>query len=263
MLPTNEKAEDFPILQNNNGRGNQLYKPTKGYYYTQDYLIEQKFTACHLYILSDEEIKEGDWFIANKGIHKCLEVVKGDYPYKVANQYNGGEIQYQSKHWIGNKIIATTDKSLVIGREHDDTVPFPKMRDKCLPQPSQAFIEKYIAWWNQGDQLEEVMVEYEKDYSINEWKGGFEGNRCQTCNKWYYGYSPKPCDCCHPKIKHNTITIKKVKDSWSKEEVIEVIFKVLKATGDEIEAIMKNTGSDKPYIEFNGKDLDNWIDKNL
>lgn len=57
-------------------------------------------TNTHLLLVSDEEIKEGKWFRANEGNHKCLEVRENsDYPFKVANQYNNGEIIYHSKHW--------------------------------------------------------------------------------------------------------------------------------------------------------------------
>lgn len=57
MLPT-DKADNVPFLRNIDGRGDRLYPATKGYYYTQAYLKEQQFEANHLYITSDDEIKE-------------------------------------------------------------------------------------------------------------------------------------------------------------------------------------------------------------
>lgn len=134
----------------------------------------------HLYITSDEEIKEGDWFICNQAMQQCVEVRKdNNYPYKIINKFNG-EIQYHSKHWKG-KIIATTDKSLE------------------LPQPSQQFIEKYIEEYNRGNVITDVLVEYEAN-SKNIIKYGARGKHIKV--------NPKD----------NTITIEKVKNSWTKEE---------------------------------------------
>lgn len=82
----------------------------------------------HLFITSDEEIKEGDWFI---------------------NEH--GQFSICSKHlenWLKNnqsslkKIIATTDTSL------------------NLPQIPQQFIEKYIEEYNKGNVIDKVEVEY-------------------------------------------------------------------------------------------------------
>ena len=76
---------------------------------TDVYLIEN--INGYDYLLSKEEIKEGDWFIANQAPFKCLEVVGGDYPYKVSNQFNNNEIAFHSKHWL--KIIATNNPELI------------------------------------------------------------------------------------------------------------------------------------------------------
>jgi hypothetical protein len=50
------------------------------------------------------------------------------------------------------------------------------------------------------------------------------------------------------------------KKSYSRDEVITLIKNVLKATGDEIKTTMHIKGS---YVEFDGKDLDNWIERNV
>ncbi len=119
----------------------------------------------HLYITSDEEIKEGDWITDGKIIHKVKVLIDG-----YINLY---------------KIIATTDTSL------------------GLPKPSEGFIKKFIAEWNKGNIITEVMVEYEyrRLSSIQEAGGIVEGNM--------------------PKInKSNEITVHPVKSCWTKEEVI-------------------------------------------
>ena len=136
--------------------------------------------AQHLYIISDDEIKEGDWIMhADKNIF-------------LHNLPCGNNLHW----WI--KIIATTDTSL------------------NLPQPSQQFIEKYIQAYNKGEIITDVLVEYEADLS--------------TITKVDYGlqhwdYKLKI------NSKDNTITIKKLKDNWSREE-LEVIFKLAEASID-------------------------------
>ena len=110
----------------------------------------------HLYITSDDEIKEGDWFIANQGVHQCLEVVEGDYPYKIKNQYHKDkEIQFQSKQW-NQRVIASTDKSLekitknIDGLGNDLHEP--------LPGIPESFIKKYV---EENGEIDEILVEFD------------------------------------------------------------------------------------------------------
>ena len=79
-----------------------------------------------------------------------------------------------------------------------------------LPQPSQQFIQKYIEEYNKGNVITDVLVEYEL-----------------VSNEEYFLNTINPDDDVpyfdeRLKInsKDNTITIKKVKDSYSREEVI-------------------------------------------
>ena len=82
------------------------------------------------------------------------------------------------------KIIATTDASL------------------GLPQLSQQFIEKYIEEYNKSQQITECLVEYEEIYPK------------------HFTYNPNENIITRLKVdKNNTITIKKVKDSYTREEV--------------------------------------------
>lgn len=158
------------------------------------------YQAQHLYTLSDDEIKEGDWYY--------------DYMYRLVLRATSisthkGDNDYK-------KIIATTNTSLI------DTIHKPAKEFQYiweLPQPSQSFIEKYIDEYNKGNIITNVMVEYENKmyckhcadvlvYNNRNWK-------CIRCNDINYDVVDKL------KInpKDNTITIRKVKDSWSKEEV--------------------------------------------
>lgn len=78
-----------------------------------------------------------------------------------------------------SKVIVSTDSSL------------------CLPQPPQGFIDAYIKSYNEGKPITEVMVEYINNY--------YDVNRLSDWEE--------------PKIdKHNTITITRTKDNWTREE---------------------------------------------
>lgn len=81
---------------------------------TQMLSIVPDFVNQHLYIISDDDIKEGDW------------VYKNDSNPKVFKWINTTNTNFNYK-----KIIATTDTSL------------------NLAQPSQEFIEKYIESYNE------------------------------------------------------------------------------------------------------------------
>ncbi len=147
------------------------------------------YECQHLYIISDEEVKEGDWFAISKNkvvqCQNCLGAL--GYTRDIDNAF----IYIVSKYH--NKIIATTDTSL------------------RLPQLPQKFIELYCQKYNEGNPITEVMVEYEigeckcKDIELF----GECINQFNTCIK--------------SKLKinsDNTINIKPTKDSWTREEVI-------------------------------------------
>ena len=163
----------------------------------------------HLYFTSDEEIKSGDL---------CLDI-ETDEILRASKM----DAIPRNRGQINKKIISSTDTSL------------------GLPQPSTAFINKYITEYNKGNIIEMVMVEYfkihvgwEPDYSFED--EGIEGS------KETYQFIPKVS-------KDNTITISKVKDSWNREEVIELL--------ERYERTQHSTGGlVKPIVE-------KWINKNL
>ena len=94
-------------------------------------------------------------------------------------------------------------------------------------KPSDSFISKYIEEYNKGNQITDVLVEYK-------WNGGRAGDYKMI-----------------PKIdSDNTITIKKVKDSYSREEVINLLYKY-------------NDGIIDRYSQLTNKDLNKWIKENL
>lgn len=115
--------------------------------------------------------------------------------------------------WL--KVIASTDPSL------------------NLPSPSQSFIEEYVSEYNKGNIITDVLVEYKEgeDYLA----GSVNDNEC-----WDR----------YPDIlkvsRDNTVTIKKVKDSWTRDEVIKLCKQAIIA------------GSFSSTFEF-----DEWIETNL
>lgn len=160
MLDTNDKTA--PILSYLNDKSLQ--------YFPNTYWSNGDLSKRHLYFLSNEEIKDGDWYlniVSN-------EIVNVDF-----------NIDYEQNHC--KKIIATTDISL------------------RLPQPSKEFIQAYTKAYNEGNPIKWVNVEVEEYATETDYKLGI--------------------DCSTPLFRlklnsSNEITIKKIKDSWTREEVI-------------------------------------------
>jgi hypothetical protein len=109
-------------------------------------------SAQHLYILSDEEIKEGDYFystsLREKEIIQCREIC------------------FLTFGMVRPKVIATTDKSLtkLFGAKADyDVIELPQIPESFLP----IFLEAY----NSGNPMTEVELEYDNISIFPEAKG--------------------------------------------------------------------------------------------
>jgi hypothetical protein len=160
----------------------------------------------HLYILSndkDEEIKEGDWIYHNLD----------DKPIKYDKGISNSSIN-NPKEYGYKKIIATTDTSLSLDKDGFVTFDLGYGKSTLFPQPSQSFIKKYVEAYNTGKPITDVMVEYCKDERIH-------GLNLAN-DKDYEIFKNANSPIVNP--KDNTITIKKVKDSWSREEVKQLCF---------------------------------------
>jgi hypothetical protein len=219
MLPTNEKANALWWS------GHKLYvkgpeDPSRG-------------ELNHLYFLSDEEIKEGDWYLVE--LFKITGKSTGLYIEKCAklddvwcNNFDVISTRHKDNC---KKIIATTDKSLVITKDLGEI-----SREDILPQPSQSFIEKFVEEYNKGNIITEVMVEYEVDYGYMEVKS-------------YLKINPKD----------NTITIRKMKDSWSREEVIQLLKKLAEDIDENYRPYTCDNSIGFDMVNNDGK----WIEENL
>jgi hypothetical protein len=124
-------------------------KSDRKYLVIQNNQLFNPFTnqCFKLYILSNEEIKEGDY--AYDSFLKNIIQVK-----------NIEHANYFDKY---KKVIATTDNSLWL---HDDTVPYPKT--KTLTQIPQSFIEHFINEYNKGNVISKVLVEVEKQFDYKD-----------------------------------------------------------------------------------------------
>ena len=107
----------------------------------------------HLYFLSDDEIKEGDWIYNSNGHGRENKLV---HLTSTASVLNAKQFNYK-------KIIATTDESLKIEIDGNRGDLLPDVSfDIKLAKPSDSFISKYIEEYNAGRQITKVLVEYEK-----------------------------------------------------------------------------------------------------
>lgn len=171
--------------------------------------------AYHLYIISDDEIKESDYVYDSykDSVYQATKVVI----------HNMKSLDYEQ---YLKKIIATTDTSL------KEKLTFGGKNIKIvLPQPSQQFIKKYIESYNKSEIITDVLVKYEGDYD-------------EHYKAWY-------AETVQPKVNpiDNTITIKKLKNNWNREEVIELIKEWRRISGEN-RILTKNT-------------FDKWISDNL
>lgn len=198
----------------------------------------------HLYIVSNEKIKGGDYAISdNRTLRKIVgdnhSASQGTYSYKFANK----------EGW--KKIIATTDTSLtnIKGEFNFDKIPSEMPVESSLPQPTQEWIENYIKEYNKGNVITDILVEYEKTSYTNRFTN-VNKNGVLNPDKWGNYTNLKIS-------KDNTITIHPIKDSWSREEVEELCRK----------AVRDNCNlpiSQQPYSFKEVKELENkWIEENL
>ena len=205
MLPTNEKPNLVKVYSDGNRINNKLIISSLG---ANDNYKEN----IHLYIISDDEIKKGDWVIEYQPKDNLGEL------HQIHNEY------VLSPN-IQKKVIATTDDSLYYKNNSKNPKQYmgsyiSMSLGENLPRPSQQFIQKFVEEYNRGNIIEDVFVEYE------EYDNQCDGLSCNICS----------CDPSKPDLveklkinsKNNTIIIKKVKDNYSREEVENLIYSAMK-----------------------------------
>lgn len=169
---------------------------------------DEKFQ--NLYILSDEEPKNDDWvYYKHPACEEAMitKIVKWDYC-----DYQPYSVQHLEGFGVKtrySKIIASTDKSLE------------------LPCPSARFVSTFVVEYNEDNIITEVLVKYDE---IGPMKSGNNYISIVQLLK------VKP---------NNTISIRKVKNEWSRTEMF-----------DEMQKFCIDCGY--PIYE-----LTNWFDKNI
>jgi len=135
MLPTDQKL-GFPFWIDTSSPKIPLYSNTGENKDNWNYNVAK---PQHLYILSDEPIKENDWVYdeMNNKVYQANDVVI----------HNMKSLQYPYL----KKVIATTD--ILFTATKDMVNPY-------LPSLSQSFIETIIERYNSGDPISEILVEY-------------------------------------------------------------------------------------------------------
>ena len=149
---------------------------------------KQPCTNQHLYILSNDEIKEGE---------SCYDEIEKRI---IINQYKN---QVSKQRF---KVIATTDSSLQFAI---DKSPYP-MEIHLLPQIPQQFIEYFISEYNKNNVISKVLI------------------KVNIMNKGYDKIGDYPYqECTKLKLnQNNEISIlTEQKQNYSREEVIELLYK--------------------------------------
>lgn len=229
MLATNKKANlAFNKITNKLGLYNRFIECTTD------------FKPQHLYFLSDDEIKEGDWFIDlrdsyNKIPYQCTGITS-NFILCSSNEINHPKM-------CCKKIIATTDDS--IGYTNLKVSPVPNF---CtFPEPSKDFIKVYIEDYNKGNKIEQVDVEYEIGKCQCSVNSPFEEcvNEYGTCTEYKLKVNSK-----------NEISIRKIKDTWTREEVESLCRKAF--------LLYKSDNTGYPgLIKSTQESEDKWIEDNL
>ena len=244
MLPTNEKSLNsvFSLRSDKPYLMSEQNSPFKARIYDTKDLYHTYF---NLYIISDDEIKLFDWVYNNK--ENIVEQITSKTQLIFVLEEN-------KENQTFKKIIATTDTLLKIEINGNRGNLLPDVSfDINLPQPSQQFIEKYIEEYNKGNVITDVLVEYE-DIIYNPGKEReYQSNdriNLEDCDKQFrLKINPKD----------NTITIKKVKDSYTREEHISNIKKFSLELGSKIHCFLKEDGT----LSISIQDVNKWIEENL
>lgn len=186
-----------------------------------------EYQVQHLYLVTDDEIKEGDW---------CI-----DLDFNRVFHASSSESQIREKELNSSKIVATTDSKLFVKtkvNERLDCTPNDWKDTSKLPQPSGSFIQKYC----EVGGIDEVLLELDEDK---------RPYLCMhECRKRNY-----PCSknniCLEDRVKitkNNRVIIHPIKTSWSREEVKQLLSKAFSSD-------LVNTQS--------AINLDDWINNNL
>lgn len=173
---------------------------------TSFYEWDKAMLPQDLYLVTDDTLEVGDYYITelyNDQDEKYLALEQVEEIVGVwVNNLNTNSTRHISNC---KKVIATTDSGLSTryDERYADVLIGGKSLNKSLPSPSKPFIDKYISEYNKGNAIKDCLVEYECDHS----------------------QMPQRVIDILKVNKDNEITIKKVKDTYTREEVISLFKK--------------------------------------
>jgi hypothetical protein len=231
MLPTKNETE---LLRNTycfteaHGNPLRLINDLKD----KNNLIERGFEYQHLYIISDDKIEAGDWVIYKDNFLDGNVKTQEDFnaaKWNIKQCISKEEAAYTERAQFGRnndngicgcyKVIATTDPELRSdGLIEDPNNPKDNLLiRKGLPQPSQAFIEKYCKVGG----IDEVDVEYEYYYEGSKARIIIQNGNDPIieCDDEEFQVKLKNLEYRLKISSDNTINIHPIKDTYTREEV--------------------------------------------
>ena len=158
-------------------------------------------------------------------------------------------IEHKNKLYIKTisgykEILSSTDISLTIKGEQEGENTWYNP----LPQLSQQFIEKYIEEYNKGHRITKVLVEVE-EYEFKQTEWFQEAPYTHKYKEWRLKLDSQ-----------NQITIRKHKDSWSREEVNELCKSAYVLGANNQQIFIDNSSSE---IKRKETPFNEWIEENL
>ena len=228
MLPTNKSYIYLKPDHKTLGK----YKPNLPLRKKKEGLYPQ-----HLYLICDEEIEPGDWFLWKDEIHQYHSDV--GYGMKTLTDMCDDQSLILNYSNYRGKIVATTDPVLQnfhihygSGKYHDDEpVMMKSFLDRpIVPQIPQDFIEKYC----KKNGIGEVLVEFDEKWqdTVYDQPDIYLGSTIKTDS-------------------NNIITTHSIQSSWNREEVIHLLKRI---------TVAANMDDEK---DFTFEKADKWIKENL
>lgn len=218
MLPTDENQHPTLLL---NPSINKLERPKHEHKYPASEYKKAGYQCYDLYFIGYDKVTKPCWVFNENGVGKenKLFEVKTDIAIGNCAIHNWNEVVASSAG------LGHTSKSFY--KQFGHNVEETKLI--YLPQPSNGFVNVFINLYNKGELIKFVNIEYLRNVTIVDEKQWENNELILNINS-----------------KDNTITIRAIKDSWNRNEIIDLLHK---------------------HTEFmlSGKKLtlDEWIEENL
>ena len=245
MLPT-EKAQIGTIMKCIKEMLNDTDSKVGAITINKNWMINQAnkyWQPQHIYILSSEEIKEGDWYMYCHFGEWIISNSKETLKNKINTLENLNKKDYFKK------IIATTNSEVKI---HVGTCFSMEELFKPLPRPSDDFIKAFVK--AQGKGFDKVLIEINTEFYADSKPFATKASRDSYVQETGASHSCWTKNLGLKVSPDNTITIKPVqeKTSWNRKEVVKLCMDAM------LYSYMNLPGNLTPIQGMN-----KWIEKNL